>query len=314
MYKVFLAILLVLVPAVLADHGDDDNNRGGNNIPVWQRANSPFFLANNKAMLAELNLNRPNEIWYNPSETYGYFDVSAMGLGYSKTFLQMGPPSVYWGDAYYNQTSGKFLYTQVWPAVLNGQVVYRVQQVSAKVNPPSFVYTDDDDRRPGKQTYSVQWESPPLYEQLLATQLTGSQVAVNDLSIDLSLTYGPSGPVISDEARDIMVPNQKRVYSQMIYLGQTPPGLADDDLWSYWEATVIPTPTDVKTALRLYFAHQLPLLQDPMATAAGATYSVYMYVPPAHARDVPSMTVDEFVAPIRSAVQVADALEKYGIH
>ncbi len=225
----------------------------------------------------ELNLNRATgEVWENPIQTYGV-PVSTGGVFY----YPIAPLGYYWGDHFYNEAECQFEYVQVWPAydtVLN-KVVYRVQSVAAKLSPPTF--TDEHDSVEGPTTSTVHWLTPPIFESAQALSAKAYQVVVGPTDVDLAFYDAITGDWISNEQRTTEVKNQKRFYSTMLELGQTPPGLATDDLWLFWySTTVAAAPTDVATALAKFHANLLPLMPDPANPGYPGFPDIYVYVPP----------------------------------
>lgn len=278
-YLVSTLALIFFASIALSDATESQPKRVPSYCKQFNRDGSPNadFIRRYGNYLNELNLNRATgEVWENPIQTYGV-PVATGGTFY----YPIAPLGYYWGDHFYNEAECRFEYIQVWPAydnVLN-KVVYRVQSVAAKLNPPTFA--DDGADAEGPTTSTVQWLTPPIYESAQALSAKSHQVVAGPTDVDLVFLDSATGAWISSEQRTVLVKNQKRFYSTMLELGQIPPGLATDDLWLFWYSTTVPSaPTDVATAIAKFIANLLPLMPDPANPGYPGLPDIYVYIPP----------------------------------
>jgi len=322
MYMKYICLLLVVLAiverSVAQEAAQEDSHEAreersfGNGLPLYCYRTRPngqpvdIFKERYQFMLDEFNLNRASgQVWQNPTRTYAI-------LAGTDVLTPISDVQYFWSDVVYNQQECRFEYIQVWPALdtqLN-RIVYRVQQIAADLDPPTFA--NDGHQTEGPATFKPVWISPPIFEHAGILTAQGYQVINGPRSADTTFIKAPSKE-ISNEQRSVLTPNQKRYYSLVIQLDDLPPGFATTELKMFWYSTVVQAPRDVRTAITKFINRQLPLLPDPANPGYPGFPNIYIYVPPAQAReenDSP-VTVDNFSYRPNNATAAAELYKDF---
>lgn len=278
MKVIFLAIvIMVLVPSILADRDDEDRYGDGNRRnSVRCNFNHPDFQRRNDAMLKSLAGSRvalPTQMW----QQHVHY-VPQIGAGNS--YVEVANYYMYQYN-YWNQDLCSFVAEEYnFIVKADGSLAIHVEQIDA--DPLGTTWrTGNGAPVEGLQEYYVHWNTttPPSFANIPVATGKSSQVAMNAFTI--CDTYGDSGistarPYATEEI-DILVPNQDRDYSIMIY----PPG--QNTIWVAFDSTNSDFPPVIAAARAAYLAGQIPLQADPTAAAYGIDYKTRIWDIPAPA-------------------------------
>src|SRR3989338_1090448 len=280
--------------------GDTTNSRhGGPSVPSWCQQDRYPFARRNEALLADMNINRA-QVWRHPIETYG------KPLGYGGFYYPLGPVYEYYSDHYYDERTCSFMYIQLFPTIMpDGKRAMKIQSVAARVDPPSR----EGPNIPYVQTYTNVWLTPPVWSSVAIANPVNkfAQVALHGRDVIFSVA-NPSGKIIMDEERSIVVPNVERAYSLMLYLDDIPLGLETSALWLFWNSTIVTSPnSDITSALAAFYAGQVPLLPDPdVPPGVPGVLPVHIYIPPG--QNTRSVSSNESSVSFPTSVSQVEAL------
>lgn len=288
MKVIFLAIvIMVLVPCILADRNDNDEDRHGDgNRRTSTRCNfnHPDFQRRNDVMLKSLAGARipiPTQIW---SQHVHY--VPQIGPAPSHAYIEVADYYMYQYNRW-NQDLCAFTHEEYnFIVKTDGSVAIHVEQINAEPLAPTW-RTGNGAPVEGLQEYYVYWNSttPPSFANVPVAAGKSTQVAMSPYTIcDVYGDMGiPGKHHYATEEIDVLVPNHDRDYSIMIYPEGQP------TIWVAFDSEAIEFPPIIAAARAAYLAGQFTLQPDPTAAAYGIDYRTLVWDIPAYPTSARSM-------------------------
>lgn len=280
--------LLLLSSMVLASRQDDDHDHSDGNRGTSDRCrfNSANFQRRNNGMLASLAGSRaqpiPSQLWQQDV----YFMIQLQSGDWLQVANYIFYQYNYWNQSRCSFVSEHYAFT-VFP---DGRLGIEIDEVNADPLEPTF-RTRGGNPQEGVQEYDVYWHNKPTFNNAGPgySPLT-SQVAMTN-STDCYTFMDFNGKVLGTETIDIIEANEDRDYSIMLYYPGQPTG------WAEIDSTNMDFPPLISAVRNAFVNGQVPLQQDPLATAAGITYTSLIWdVPTTAARGVSDINFADVTA------------------